>query len=85
MYRVDGLIDYYYQRKLTGMDLNTIQQSLESQQHIEDEDRSTILQEVLRREELMRKSEVRKKRIIVTTITGVILIALAAFLILSSQ
>ena len=85
MYRVDGLIDYYYQRKLTGMDLNTIQQSLESQQHIEDEDRSTILQEVLRREELMRKSEVRKKRIIVTTITGVILIALAAFLMLSSQ
>lgn len=85
MYRVDGLIDYYYQRKMTGMDLNSIQQSLESQQHIEDEDRSTILQEVVRREELMRKTEVRKKRIIITAITGIVLIAMASYLVLSSR
>lgn len=85
MYRVDGLIDYYYQRKMTGMDLNSIQQSLESQQHIEDEDRSTILQEVVRREELMRKTEIRKKRIIITAITGIVLIAMASYLVLSSR
>lgn len=83
MYRVDGLVDYYYQRKLTGMDLNSIQRSLESQQHIEVQDRSTILQEVLRREELMQRAEVRKKRLIATAIAGLILITLATFFILT--
>ena len=84
MYRVDGLIDYYYQRKLTGMDLNSIQQSLNSQQHIEDEDRSSILQEVLRREELMRKSEKRRKRLVFTAFAGVTIIVIVGFWFISS-
>ena len=82
MYRLDGLIDYYFQRKLTGMQLNEIQRSLNSQQHIEDEDRSTIIQEVLRREELMRKAEARKRSIIIAALLGLSLIAALAFLIL---
>ena len=83
MYRVDGLIDYYYQRKLTGMDLGAIQESLESQQHIEDQDRSTILQEVLRREEVTRKSEARKKALIITAVVGLAIIAISSFVLLN--
>ncbi len=78
MYRVEGLIDYYFQRKRTGMDIHTIQQSLESQQHIEDDDRSTILQEVLRREEVQRKNEARKRLIL---ISGAVGLAIVSFLI----
>lgn len=81
MYRVDGLIDYYFQRKKTGMDLSAIQKSLDSQQHIEDEDRSTILQEVIRREELQRKNEARKRRILISAAAGVVLITTLVFLI----
>ena len=75
MYRVDGLIDYYFQRKLTGMDLHSIKQSLESQQHIEETDRSNIIQEVIRREEAQRRSEARKKAIIITGLVGTAIIA----------
>ncbi len=82
MYRVDGLIDYYFQRKQTGMELRDIQESLESQQHIEDQDRSTIIQEVIRREEIKRKGEVRKKLLMISGLVGAAMIAVLLFLLI---
>ena len=83
MYRVDGLIDYYYQRKLTGMELSAIEESLESQQHIEDRDRSTIIQEVIRREEVSRKSEAKRKLLTSIIVAGLILSIITTFILVN--
>ena len=82
MYRVDGLIDYYYQRRLSGMDMSDIEQSLNHQQHIEEEDRAGILQEVKRREEAMRLLMLKKKRLLIAVgvLLGVSLVALISYL-----
>ncbi len=69
----DRLIEYYFQRKINGMDDEEIQKSLE-EQFMEDEDRKLIYNQVLYKEMLYRKALARRKTARVGMLIGLGLI-----------
>ncbi|MDZ7846085.1 MAG: hypothetical protein U5L96_04630 [Owenweeksia sp.] len=85
MYKVDGLIQYYFQRKISGTAFTEIRRSLEKQQHMADEDRKIILREVERKAQVYHQRMMARRLNRILLLTGSLLIILALLFLYAVQ